>query len=86
MLPKTVIDLNCSSVVYQIENYSSFPSSGEGKGVIIYAKFELNVSSNSHMNSIYNDASWCDWIIENETVLLGSIYRSPSKKFKVQFR
>lgn len=80
MLPKaaTGSDLDCSSVLYQIENYSSFPSSGEGRGVIIYAKSDLNVSPNTHMNSLYNDASWCDWIIENETVLLGSIYRSPS--------
>ena len=65
-------------MLYQIEYYSSFPSSGEGRDVIIYAKSDLNVSPNSHLSSLYNDASWCDWHVDNESVLIGTIYRSPS--------
>lgn len=46
--------------------------------MIIYAKSDLNVSPNSHLNSLYNDASWCDWRVDEETLLVGTIYRSPS--------
>ncbi|MES9971492.1 MAG: reverse transcriptase family protein, partial [Candidatus Thiodiazotropha sp.] len=76
--PKVDTDINCSSVLYQIDGYSAFPSLDGGRGVIIYAKSHLNVSPNSHMNSLYNDGSWCDWLVDKETVLLGAIYRSPS--------
>ena len=63
-----------------MENYLAFPSSGERRGVIIYAKSDFNVSPNSHLNSLYNDASWCDWRVDDETVLVGTIYRSPSSE------
>ena len=53
VLPKAVCNLDCSSELYQIENYSSFPSSGDGRGVLIHAKSELNVSPNAHTNSFF---------------------------------
>ena len=80
VLPKVDTDLDCSSVLYQLEGYSSFPSVNGVRGIIIYAKNSLNVSPNNHLNSLYNDGSWCDWIIDNDTVLLGAVYRSPSSE------
>ena len=43
--------------------------------VIIYAISDLNVSPNSQLNSIYNDASWCDWLIDNDSELVGTFIR-----------
>lgn len=77
VLPKVVTELDCSSVLYQLDGYSSLSSVNGARGVIIYAKTSLNVSPNNHLNSLHNDGSWCDWIIYNETVLLGAVYRSP---------
>lgn len=36
------------------------------------------MSPNETLNSIYDDASWCNLIIDNTTIILGTIYRSPS--------
>ena len=71
VLPKANSDVNCSSVLYQIESYNTFPSKDGSRGVIIYAKSDFNVSPNAHLNEIYSDASWCDWIVDSKKVLLG---------------
>ncbi|MES9879908.1 MAG: reverse transcriptase family protein [Sedimenticola sp.] len=78
VLPKILSDVSCSSVLYQLDGYCTFPSKDSGRGVIIYAKSDMNVSPNVHLNSIYDDASWCNWIVDNQTIILGVIYRSPS--------
>ena len=78
VLPKVNSDVNCSSVLYQIDGYNTFPSQDGNRGVIIYARSDFNVSPNVYLNDIYSDASWCDWIVDNKKVLLGAIYRSPS--------
>ena len=78
VLPKVDNDVNCSSVLYQIDGYNTFPSSDGNRGVIIYARSDLNVSPHVYLNDIYGDASWCDWIVDSKKVLLGAIYRSPS--------
>ena len=79
VLPKLNVDnISCSSMIYHIDGYTAFPSTDKGRGVIIYAKSELNVSPNIYLNSLYPDASWVDWINDEKSVVLGSIYRSPS--------
>ena len=61
-------------MIYHIDGYISFPSKDIGRGVVIYAKSELNTSPNVNLNLMYHDASWVDWIIEDTTVLIGCIY------------
>jgi hypothetical protein len=79
VLPKYNFDnISCSSTLYHIDGYSAFPGTDLGRGVIIYAKTELNVSPNTTLNSFYGDASWIDWISDSKTITLGCIYRSPS--------
>ena len=78
VLPKVISDVDCSSVLYQIDSYNTFSSKDGSRGDIIYARIDLNVSPHSHLNDIYSDASWCEWIVDSKKVLLGAIYRSPS--------
>ncbi|VDI33300.1 Hypothetical predicted protein [Mytilus galloprovincialis] len=80
VLPKTNIDIDCISPLFNIEGYIAYPSKNTGRGVIIYAKSNFCVSPNEYMNSLYDDASWCNWVKDNKTVLIGSIYRSPSNQ------
>ena len=80
VLPKTNIDIDCISPLFNIEGYIAYPSKNTGRGVIIYAKSHFCVSPNEYMNSLYDDASWCNWVKDNKTVLIGSIYRSPSNQ------
>ncbi|WAR05168.1 hypothetical protein MAR_020537, partial [Mya arenaria] len=80
VLPKLNHDnVSCSSVIYALDGYTAFPSTDDGRGVLIYAKSELNISPNVNLNLMYHDASWIDWIVEDETVVIGCIYRSPSE-------
>lgn len=79
-MPKTNIDIDCISPLFNIEGYIAYPSKNTGRGVIIYAKSNFCVSPNEYMNSLYDDASWCNWVKDNKTVLIGSIYRSPSNQ------
>lgn len=65
-------------MIYHIDGYKAFPSADNGRGVIIYAKEDFNITPNQHLNSLYHDASWCDWLVDGKTVILGCIYRSPS--------
>ena len=30
------------------------------------------------LNSLYHDATWCDWTVDQKTIILRCIYRSPS--------
>ena len=64
VLPKVVSDVDCSSVLYQIDGYNTFSSKDGSRGVIIYARTDLYVSPHSHLNEIYSDASWCEWIVK----------------------
>ena len=77
VLPKVDNDVNCSSVLYQIDGYNTVPSSDGNRGVIIYARSDLNVSPHVYLNDIYGDASWCDWIVDSKRVLLGGYIQEP---------
>ena len=79
VLPKYNPDsISCSSMIYHIDGYNAFHSTDNGRGVLIYAKDTYNISPNQYLNSLYHDATWCDWTLDNKTVILGCIYRSPS--------
>ena len=79
VLPKFNPDnVSCSSMIYHIDGYIAFPSKDNGRGVMIYAKDKFNISPNQYLNSLYHDASWCDWTVDDKTIILGCIYRSPS--------
>ena len=74
VLPKYNPDnISCASMIYHIDGYKAFHSSDNGRGVIIY-----NISPNQYLNSLYHDATWCDWTVDHKTIILGCIYRSPS--------
>ena len=79
VLPKsTCTEISCSSVLYYINGYEAFPSQDGGRGVLIYARSGLNVSVNERLNSLYQDASWCNWKCDNVNIIAGSVYRSPN--------
>ena len=61
-----------------IDGFNAFHSSDDGRGVIIYATDTFNISLNKHLDYLYHDATWCDWTVDNKTIILGCIYRSPS--------
>ena len=62
VLPKVISNVDCSSVLYQIDGYNTFSSKDGSRGVILYARTDLNVSLHSRLNGIYSDDSWCEWI------------------------
>ena len=70
-------NVSCASMIYHIDGYIAFPSKDNGRGAIIYAKDKFNISPNQYLNSLYHDASWCDWTVDDKTIVLGCIYRSP---------
>ena len=70
--------ISCSTMIYHIDGYNAFHSTDNGRGVLIYAKDTYNISPNQYLNSLYHDATWCDWTLDNKTVIVGCIYRSPS--------
>ena len=80
VLPKSTVysEVSCSSVLYNINGYEAFPSQDGGRGVMIYARTGLNVSVNEQLNSLYYDASWCNWKCDNLKIIVGSVYRSPN--------
>ena len=79
VLPKFNPDnISCASMIYHIDDYNAFHSTDNGRGVIIYAKDTFNISPNQYLNSLYHDATWCDWTVDQKTIILGCIYRSPS--------
>ena len=79
VLPKFNPDnISCASMIYHIDGYNAFHSTDNGRGVIIYAKDTFNISPNQYLNSLYHDATWCDWTVDQKTIILGCIYRSPS--------
>ena len=69
VLPKATTcickEISCSSVLYDINGYEAFHSQDGGRGVMIYARTDLNVSVNERLNSLYHDASWCNWKCDN---------------------
>ena len=71
-------NVSCASMIYHIDGYIAFPSKDNGRGAIIYAKDKLNISPNQYLNSLYHDASRCDWTVDDKTIIIGCIYRSPS--------
>ena len=77
VLPKYNPDnISCASMIYHIDGYKAFHSSDNGRGVIIYAKDTYNISPNQYLNSLYHDATWCDWTVDHKTIILGCIYRT----------
>ena len=79
VLPKFNPDnISCASMIYHIDGYNAFHSTDNGRGVIFYAKDTFNISPNQYLNSLYHDATWCDWTVDQKTIILGCIYRSPS--------
>ena len=65
-------------MVYHIDGYCAFSCTDTGRGVIIYPNDSLNISPNQYLNSLYHDASWCNWNVDGKTIILGCIYGSPS--------
>lgn len=78
VLPKTNTGITFLSVLFQSDGYNAFLSTDGVRGVIIYTKSDLRVSPNDHLNTVYGDASCCDWVTDIKTGLLGSKYISPS--------
>ena len=44
-------------MIYHIDGYNAFPSADNGRGVIIYAKEDFNITPNQYLNGLYPDAS-----------------------------
>ena len=72
VLPKFNPDnISCASMIYHIDGYNAFHSTDNGRGIIIYAKDTFNISPNHFLNSLYHDATWCDWTVDQKTIILG---------------
>ncbi|MCP3849730.1 MAG: hypothetical protein GY694_05770, partial [Gammaproteobacteria bacterium] len=69
-----------SQAELKLQGYETFYGENPGRGVVLYAREDLNAKRFNNLNSHnFSEHVWCTFKSENgETVLIGNVYRSPS--------